>query len=199
MDDHLKEALDIVKAQASVRIMSEDEIISMVRRLSSDIKNVAEGEGCVEELASSDVQSDPRKSIKEKSITCMECGKTFKILTRKHLASHNLDAAEYREKWGLKKDTPLVCKGLQRERRKKMKDMKLWEKRRKVEEWNEFGGEGEESFLKNGDTRTGFLPSPLYRIFEPPIFLIAGLRKRKRRLLSGRLFWDNSYSLFEAA
>ena len=45
MDDHLKEALDIVKAQASVRIMSEDEIISMVRRLSSDIKNVAEGEG----------------------------------------------------------------------------------------------------------------------------------------------------------
>ena len=115
MDDHLKEALDIVKAQASVRIMSEDEIISMVRRLSSDIKNVAEGEGCAEELASSDVQSDPRKSIKEKS-------------------SHNLDAAEYREKWGLKKDTPLVCKGLQRERRKKMKDMKLWEKRRKVEE-----------------------------------------------------------------
>ena len=134
MDDHLKEALDIVKAQASVRIMSEDEIISMVRRLSSDIKNVAEGEGCAEELASSDVQSDTRKSIKEKSITCMECGKTFKILTRKHLASHNLDAAEYREKWGLKKDTPLVCKDLQRERRKKMKDMKLWEKRRKVEE-----------------------------------------------------------------
>ena len=40
MDDHLKEALDIVKAQASVRIMSEDEIISMVRRLSSDIKRV---------------------------------------------------------------------------------------------------------------------------------------------------------------
>ena len=129
MDDHLKEALDIVKAQACVRIMSEDEIISMVRRLSSDIKNVAEGEGCAEELASSDVQSDPRKSIKEKSITCMECGKT-----RKPLASHNLDAAEYREKWGLKKDTPLVCKGLQRERRKKMKDMKIWEKRRKVEE-----------------------------------------------------------------
>ncbi len=134
MDDYLKEALDIVKAQASVRIMAEDEIISMVRRLSSDIKNVAEGESCVEELVSADVQSDPRKSIKEKSITCLECGKTFKILPRKHLASHGLDAVEYREKWGLKKDTPLVCKGLQRERRKKMKDMKLWEKRRKVEE-----------------------------------------------------------------
>ena len=36
-------------------------------------------------------------------------------------------------KWqsGYAKDVPLVCKSLQRERRKKMKDMKLWEKRRK--------------------------------------------------------------------
>lgn len=134
MDDFLKEALDIVKAQASVRVMAEDEIIAMVRRLSSGIKVVSEGEVSAEEQATGDLQADPRKSIKEKSVTCLECGKTFKILTRKHLAGHGLDAAQYREKWSLKKDTPLVCKGLQRERRKKMKDMKLWEKRRKPAE-----------------------------------------------------------------
>ena len=132
MEDFLKEALDIVKAQASVRIMTEDEIMSMVRRLSSDIKIVAEGECCADDSSAMELQSDPRKSIKEKSIICLECGKIFKILTRKHLASHDLDAEAYREKWGLRKDTPLVCKGLQRERRKKMKDMKLWEKRRKL-------------------------------------------------------------------
>lgn len=131
MDDFLKEALDIVKAQASVRVMSEDEIISMVRRLSSGIKNVSDGECCQDEQAPTELQMDPKKSVKEKSITCLECGRTFKILTRKHLRSHGLDANEYREKWGLKKDTPLVCKSLQRERRNKMKDMKLWEKRRK--------------------------------------------------------------------
>ena len=133
MDDFLKEALEITKAQASVRVMSEDEITSMVRRLSSGLKTISEGDVCAEEPSTSELQTDPRKSIKEKSITCLECGKTFKILTRKHLASHGLEAGDYREKWGLKKDTPLVCKGLQRERRKKMKDMKLWEKRRKVE------------------------------------------------------------------
>ena len=132
MDDFLKEALEIVKAQASVRIMSEDEITSMVKRLSSGLKNISEDGCCIEEPVTAELQTDPRKSIKEKSITCLECGKTFKILTRKHLASHGLDAPLYREKWGLKKDTPLVCKGLQRERRKKMKDMKLWEKRRKA-------------------------------------------------------------------
>ena len=132
MDDYLKQALEIVKAQASVRVMAEEEITSMVRTLAAHLKTMEDAPAEQEEAASPAIP--PAKSIKEKSITCMECGKTFKILTRKHLASHNLDAAEYREKWGLKKDTPLVCKGLQRERRKKMKDMKLWEKRRKVEE-----------------------------------------------------------------
>ena len=132
MDDFLKEALDIVKAQASVRVMSDEEIVTMVRRLSGSLRGISEGEACQDE-AITEVQSDPRKSIKEKSISCLECGKTFKILTRKHLATHGLDAASYREKWNLKKDTPLVCKGLQRERRKKMKDMRLWEKRRKPE------------------------------------------------------------------
>lgn len=130
MDDFLKEALDIVKAQASVRVMAEDEIVALVRRLSTSLRALSEGESGSDD-AMAEVQADPRKSIKEKSISCLECGKTFKILTRKHLGTHGLDAVSYREKWNLKKDTPLVCKGLQRERRKKMKDMRLWEKRRK--------------------------------------------------------------------
>lgn len=132
MDDILKEALEIVKAQASVRTMTEEEIISMVRGLASGLTNIAEGEASPQENEVNEFMPDPRKAIKEKSVTCLECGKTFKILTRKHLAGHGLEVEAYREKWGIKKGTPLVCKGLQRERRKKMKDMKLWEKRRKV-------------------------------------------------------------------
>lgn len=131
MDDYLKEALEIVKAQASVRVMAEDEITTLVRRLSSGLKSIAENETSGD-VSAMDGSVNPRKSIKEKSIVCMECGKSFKILTRRHLASHNLEPAAYRDKWGMKKDTPLVSKGLQRERRKKMKEMKLWEKRRKV-------------------------------------------------------------------
>ena len=127
MDDYLKEALEIARAQASVRVMSEEEITSFIQKVAAGIRTVAEGEMPVE-LDSADMQQDARKSIKEKSVTCLECGKTFKILTKRHLAMHGMDAAAYREKWGFKKDTPLVCKALQRERRRKMKDMKLWEK-----------------------------------------------------------------------
>lgn len=132
MDDYLKQALEIVKAQASVRVMAEEEITSMVRTLAAHLKTLEDSPAEQGEAATPAVP--PAKSIKEKSVTCLECGKIFKIITRKHLALHNLDADSYREKWGLKKNTPLVCKELQRERRKKMKSMKLWEKRRAAHE-----------------------------------------------------------------
>jgi predicted transcriptional regulator len=128
MDDYLKEALEIVRAQASVRNMTEEEITSMVRRLAESIRAIAEGTLPAAEAGTASA-ADPKKAVREKSIICLESGKSFKILTKKHLAKFGLTPDEYRAKWGYPKNMPLVCKELQRERRKKMKDMRLWEKR----------------------------------------------------------------------
>ena len=128
MENYLKEALELVKAQASVRTMSEDEMTTMLKKLADGIRMLGENPSAFEE--EEDVVSiDPKKAIKEKSITCVICGKAFKLLTKKHLAIHGFSAETYREHCGYKKGTPLVCKSLQRERRKKMKDMRLWERR----------------------------------------------------------------------
>lgn len=127
MEKYLKEALDIVKAQASVCTMTEEEITTMISKLAVGIKAISEGTGLPE--GEEEASMDPARAIKEKSITCVKCGKSFKLLTKKHLASHNLTPKEYREQCGYKKGTPLVCKSLQRERRKKMRSMKLWERR----------------------------------------------------------------------
>lgn len=128
MEAYLKEALEIVKAQASVRTMTEEEITTMVKKLSEGIRAISDS--CDEDVEETDA-IDPKKAIKEKTITCVICGKAFKLLTKKHLGSHGLTADEYRERCGYKKGTPLVCKSLQRERRKKMQDMRLWERRGK--------------------------------------------------------------------
>ena len=128
MDDHLKLAIELATAQASVRVMEEEEMVAMIRSLSTSLKKMTDDSLDVDGEES--LTSSPVRSIKEKTITCLECGKVFKLITSKHLSSHGLDAEAYRRKWGLKPDTPLVCKSLQRTRRKKMKDMKLWEKRR---------------------------------------------------------------------
>ena len=111
--------------------MTEVEIISMINTLTSQLRGITTPSDCIAETSPGQ-GLDPKKAIKEKSVTCLECGKTFKILTKKHLGTHGLTADEYRAKYGYKKGTPLVSKSLQRERRTKMKDMKLWEKRKKA-------------------------------------------------------------------
>ena len=127
MEDYLKYALEIVKAQASVRNMTEEEINSMIMTVTRGIATAVS-----EEQAAGQEQEppvDPAKSIKEKSVTCLECGKQFKVLTKKHLGMHGLTPEEYKEKWGMKKGASLVAKSLSRSRRKKMQDMKLWTRR----------------------------------------------------------------------
>jgi predicted transcriptional regulator len=129
MEDHLKQAIEIVKAQASVRIMTEEEIMSMIRSLTGSIRGVVEG---VAPAVESGPAVDPKNAIREKRVICCECGKSFKVLTKRHLATHDLTPEQYREKYGYKKGTSLVAKSLARERRKTMQGMKLWEKRKKA-------------------------------------------------------------------
>ncbi len=128
--NYLTEALEIVRAQASVRTMTEEEIVTMVTKLAEKFRAMGDNSGALSIEEEPGNAIDPKKSIKEKSITCVICGKTFKLITKKHLASHGLTVEEYREHCGYKKGTPLVWKYLQRERRKKMQGMRLWERRK---------------------------------------------------------------------
>lgn len=127
MEEHVKQAIEIVKAQASIKEMTNEEMSEMVEKLSKQFQAL---ESPVEEEVKQEPAVDPKKSIREKSVICLECGKAFKILTKKHLATHGLTPEEYKEKWGLKKNQSLVSKGLARERRKKMGEMELWKKRK---------------------------------------------------------------------
>ncbi|RQD60645.1 MucR family transcriptional regulator [Desulfonatronovibrio magnus] len=127
MEDHLKQALEIVKAQASVRNMTEEEINSMILTVTKGIQSAMSDSE--EEDVRNEPAVDPKKSIKERTIICLECGKQFKVITKKHLAKHDLTPDEYKEKWGFKKNASLVCKSLARDRRKKMNEMELWKKR----------------------------------------------------------------------
>ena len=134
MDDYLKEALEIVRAQAKVRIMTAQEIVTMVQNLVVGLKAVVQGfspSAPVEDASGRPL--DAKKAIREKSIVCMESGKSMKVITKRHLAKFGLTPDEYRAKWGYPKDMPLVCKELQRARRKKMQDMRLWERRKKAD------------------------------------------------------------------
>ena len=49
------------------------------------------------------------KSVKRNEIICLECGKGKKILKRHLTTAHGLTAEEYRVRWGLGRDYPLVA------------------------------------------------------------------------------------------
>lgn len=133
MTEEMSAALEIVKAQASVRAMTADEITAMLVHVARGIE-AASGGGVTACDSSEGPAMDPKKSIRERSITCLECGKRFKVLTKKHLAHHGLTPDEYRAKYGMKKTQALACKSLARERRKKMGEMRLWERRKPAAE-----------------------------------------------------------------
>ncbi|MCF8040032.1 MAG: MucR family transcriptional regulator [Desulfohalobiaceae bacterium] len=131
MEEYVQEALEIVKAQAGVRNMTEDEISSMVKTLSESIKSVSTGDESMESVQGKQEPAvDPKKAIREKSVVCLECGKTFKVLTKRHFATHGLTPEEYKQKWGYKKNQALIAKGLARDRKNKMQEMQLWKRRK---------------------------------------------------------------------
>jgi len=50
-----------------------------------------------------------RRSINPEYITCLECGVKGTMLRRHLAAAHNLTPADYRERWSLPTDYPLVA------------------------------------------------------------------------------------------
>ena len=72
-----------------------------------------------------------RRSVSDDYITCLEDGKKFKSLKR-HLRTHyNLSPEQYREKWGLPADYPMVAPNYARARSSLAKKMGLGQRRRR--------------------------------------------------------------------
>ena len=122
--DIMQQAIEIARAQAGVRPMTATEIASYVSELVQALGSVMNPEEAKPAPA-----VDPKSSIGESYVTCLECGKKYKVIGNRHLKSHGLTTESYKEKWGLKKDVSLAAKSLVRTRRKKMLDMRLWERK----------------------------------------------------------------------
>jgi len=121
-------AAEIVSAQAGVAKLSPEEINELIKKTYESLKNIKSDEEGVEPEGAPVPAIDPKKSIKQASITCLECGKQFKILTKRHLAEHDLTPKEYRAKYGFKSRQPLAAKYLSAKRRKVAKEQNLGER-----------------------------------------------------------------------
>jgi predicted transcriptional regulator len=72
-----------------------------------------------------------RKSIGDDFIICLEDGKKFKSLKRHLRSQYNMSPEQYREKWGLPADYPMVAPNYAKARSQLAKKMGLGQQRRK--------------------------------------------------------------------
>jgi predicted transcriptional regulator len=73
---------------------------------------------------------DPKSSIQEDRVICLECGSQFRQLTANHLKSHGLTPREYKKKWGFRLKDSLAAKSLTRARSEAAKERGIPDKLR---------------------------------------------------------------------
>jgi predicted transcriptional regulator len=85
--------------------------------------------------AAPEVKQEPavsiRASIKPDYVVCLEDGKKLKMLKRHLMTHYNMTPEQYRTKWGLPADYPMVAPNYAEQRRTLAKSIGLGTKRRK--------------------------------------------------------------------
>ncbi|MDA8159919.1 MAG: MucR family transcriptional regulator [Desulfobacteraceae bacterium] len=112
-------AADIIQAQSATKSMTPEEIALALQSTYKALQNLQVKEQNQDD--EQEVQSlalTPEKSIMKNKVVCLECGQEFKVLSPKHLESHNLDGRQYRQKYGFKLRQPLCAKALSASRKK---------------------------------------------------------------------------------
>ncbi|MFC1896055.1 MucR family transcriptional regulator [Thermodesulfobacteriota bacterium] len=119
---------EIVAAQASHSSISGEELVELLEKTFVALKDIRDvEEGLVEKPAGLAEAGgiDPRKSILKNKVICLECGREFKQLSKKHLEQHGMSSGEYRTKYGFSARQPLTAKSLSAKRRKIAKEHNL--------------------------------------------------------------------------
>jgi predicted transcriptional regulator len=73
-----------------------------------------------------------RASVKPDFISCLECGKKQKMLKRHLMTNHEMTPVDYRQKWGLSSDYPMVAPNYAEQRRVLAKSIGLGTTRRRT-------------------------------------------------------------------
>jgi predicted transcriptional regulator len=107
-DDLLKFASDIVAAYVSNNPIPVGEIPGMIKSIHSTLGGLASGHSTETPIAQKPA-IPVRKSITPEYIVCLEDGKKLKMLKRYLRSRYNLTPEEYRAKWGLPADYPMVA------------------------------------------------------------------------------------------
>ena len=116
---------DIVAAHVSNNSVAVDDVPALIQNVYGALAGLG---------AAPEVEEKPepavsvRSSVKADHIVCLEDGKNMKMLKRHLMTDHGLTPAEYRTRWGLPADYPMVAPDYAEKRRVLAKQIGLGRK-----------------------------------------------------------------------
>src|SRR5271166_4462995 len=104
---------DIVASHVANNRIDGNELPQLIRQVFATLSSIGEGSAAPERPQPS---VPIKKSITPEFIICLEDGKKLKMLKRHLKTSYNMTPEEYRERWGLPADYPMVAPNYARHR-----------------------------------------------------------------------------------
>ena len=121
---------DIVAAHVSNNTVAVNDLPNLIQNVHGALSGVAG------RTAGPEPKPEPkvsiRASVKPDYIVCLEDGKKQKMLKRHLMTNHNMTPDDYRRKWGLAADYPMVAPNYAEQRRTLAKSIGLGTKRKRA-------------------------------------------------------------------
>ena len=115
---------EIVAAYVENNTISTTDLPALIQSVHKALTSVSSGVEAVE-AAPKEPAVPVRRSITPDHLICLEDGRKFKSLKRHLRTKYNLSPEDYRAKWGLSKDYPMVAPNYAKARSELAKQMGL--------------------------------------------------------------------------
>jgi predicted transcriptional regulator len=121
---------DIVAAHVSNNSVAVNDLPNLIQNVHGALSGISQSSSAPEPKPEPKVSI--RSSIKPDYIVCLEDGKKLKMLKRHLMTHYNMTPDQYRQKWGLSPDYPMVAPNYAEQRRTLAKSIGLGTKRRRA-------------------------------------------------------------------
>lgn len=122
--DLVEMAASIVSAYVAANPVSQQELAGLIRTIHATLRDLS-GPAPVSAATALEPAVSIKRSITPDHLICLEDGKKFKSLKRHLRTKYGMTPDEYRMKWGLPPDYPMVAPNYARERSNLAKRMGL--------------------------------------------------------------------------
>jgi len=121
---------DIVAAHVSNNSVAVNDLPNLIQNVHGALTGISQTSTAPEPKPEPKVSI--RSSIKPDYIVCLEDGKRLKMLKRHLMTHYNMTPDQYRQKWGLSPDYPMVAPNYAEQRRTLAKSIGLGTKRKRT-------------------------------------------------------------------